>query len=305
MAEKGMLTQLVRNKHGWKSSIRGLVQMSNDGECAVTTAIRGLENNGYLRRFRVISARTKQQRGYVWAYGDVKGRCDISDTVVRLAKIGCILIEKPCKKEITPVVIIWDNPTQTAQDITKTTRTKWRNDDGETPKIPYSENPYVADHGLIRYNNNKIKNKRYSQNIPPKQEKLPDIDLGKTITPKSVVDLWNHVFQGTPVPTVSKLTNQRQQKISSRIKDIPNIKDWRRLYSTILRSEFLTADDSSWFTIDWVIKNDTNYTKILEGRYANTYDNTPTPHTANNDTYLCPNPVDTALTEAKVQVFNV
>jgi hypothetical protein len=80
---------------------------------------------------------------------------------------------------------------------------------------------------------------------------------------KPYVDYWNIFAVKYKMPEVKKINDSRKRKFAVRIKekqfDLPAIllkaKD----------SEFLLT--GNWFTFDWIIENDSNYLKILEGNY--------------------------------------
>jgi hypothetical protein len=83
------------------------------------------------------------------------------------------------------------------------------------------------------------------------------------------IDFWNAFAAETNTPTVKKITESRRRKFAVRIKD-PDFK-----IEAILReakaSPFLFS--GKWFSFDWLIENDKNYLKILEGNYKGTGNN--------------------------------
>ncbi len=92
--------------------------------------------------------------------------------------------------------------------------------------------------------------------LPPEPIKLQDI-----------VNLWNKEMP-SPIPRVSKLTDQRRTHLKARLADLPTMEGWIDLFKMIRRSSFLCGKSSEWYLdFDWVIANDTNLTKVLEGKY--------------------------------------
>ena len=83
----------------------------------------------------------------------------------------------------------------------------------------------------------------------------------------SFQDLWNAHLE----PKILKLSEARKQKIKSRItKD----KDFKTHFEICLQkikeSDFLCGRKGEWrATFDWLITNETNYIKVLEGNYKN------------------------------------
>lgn len=77
------------------------------------------------------------------------------------------------------------------------------------------------------------------------------------------VDFWNLFAAEKGVPKVRDITKKRRQKLKVRLSE----KSFN--FCNILRmagnSEFLLSN--SWFAFDWIIENDSNYLKILEGNY--------------------------------------
>ena len=86
-------------------------------------------------------------------------------------------------------------------------------------------------------------------------------------------------MQDTPLAQVMKTTNTRRDKIKTRSKDFPTKAAWRELFKKIKQSPFLTGDnDRGWkASFDWVVENETNPTKVMEGKYDQTQTK-PGPH---------------------------
>ncbi|MFB6453743.1 DUF4373 domain-containing protein [Chitinophaga sp. Hz27] len=79
------------------------------------------------------------------------------------------------------------------------------------------------------------------------------------------VDFWNLFAKEYDVPAVTTINKARKKHFSVRIKE-----DQFELVEIIRKaktSQFLLT--SKWFTFDWLIKNDLNYLKVLEGHYDN------------------------------------
>lgn len=77
------------------------------------------------------------------------------------------------------------------------------------------------------------------------------------------VDLWNLFSDKFGCAMVKKPTDSRKKKLRVRLND----KNFS--FTNILR-EAKTQElalEGSWFTFDWLIANDTNYVKVLEGKY--------------------------------------
>jgi hypothetical protein len=115
-------------------------------------------------------------------------------------------------------------------------------------------------------------------NITPLQG---NIDVTKCNTDKEIeldkeikldidkyVKYWNTAFNSnTVIPQITKITNKRIKLLNARIKAGM---DFFKCVDAIMGSDFLTGKSSSWaVTFDWLIKNDENFVKVLEGNYKN------------------------------------
>lgn len=65
----------------------------------------------------------------------------------------------------------------------------------------------------------------------------------------------------------SKLTDDRRKKIKSRLAENPSLDYWGAVIRRFAESNFVC--ESNWGSIDFLIRNETNVLKILEGRYDN------------------------------------
>ena len=81
----------------------------------------------------------------------------------------------------------------------------------------------------------------------------------------AVVKWWNELGE---VPRVEKITPKRVTKIKCRIKD-GMAESLSEIGKQIKGSKFLLGRTSKWtITFDWLIENDTNWVKVLEGNYS-------------------------------------
>lgn len=81
-------------------------------------------------------------------------------------------------------------------------------------------------------------------------------------------NFWNS--QNWDLPKVSKLNADRKTKIRARLKEAP-LSVWKEAMVAIYGSDFLLGKKTSWRAdFDWLIANETNRLKIIEGKYQNT-----------------------------------
>ena len=96
------------------------------------------------------------------------------------------------------------------------------------------------------------------------------------------MEYWNSKEN---LPPIRKLTDVRKRKFIARSKDPDFTNNWQLIIDKISRSRFLTGGNGWRADIDWILKNSTNYTKVLEGKYDNNGDDDivfedPTPEQA-------------------------
>jgi hypothetical protein len=85
----------------------------------------------------------------------------------------------------------------------------------------------------------------------------------KPLFPEPYKDLWNLFASERSLPTIKAITKDRKRKLSVRLKERDF--DFVAILSAAAKSDFLLS--GSWFGIDWIIANESNYIKILEGNY--------------------------------------
>ena len=92
------------------------------------------------------------------------------------------------------------------------------------------------------------------------------------ITSQELVDLYNEICNN--LPKVAKLTKSRLQKIRLRLKENPdkkvsNREMWTIIFNKVNDTPFLRGENKSGWcaSLDWLIANDKNYIKVLEGVY--------------------------------------
>ena len=86
----------------------------------------------------------------------------------------------------------------------------------------------------------------------------------------TLVEKWNSTLQ-----TKIRLTPARQKHITARLKEGEFSKNFELICQKVKNSDFLMGKNPSkghehWkATFDWIIKNEENYVKVLEGNYDN------------------------------------
>lgn len=87
----------------------------------------------------------------------------------------------------------------------------------------------------------------------------------KSPPPSSLFNLWNEVIDN---PKATVMNKTRDSKCRLRLRERP-LDAWREIFRTIATTPFLCGDnDRGWRAdFDWIISNDTNALKVMEGKY--------------------------------------
>jgi len=104
---------------------------------------------------------------------------------------------------------------------------------------------------------------------PPPAEPSLDSQPGEKIAqsakpkfgPAELVALWN---EAGCRPQVQKLTDDRRRKITARVRERADPAWWREFFEKV---RGLQERGRKWLNIDWVIKNENNLLKVIEGNY--------------------------------------
>lgn len=120
----------------------------------------------------------------------------------------------------------------------------------------------------------------YEANILAERDNMPVPDLKMKIAEyiqqkkprfiEAYMDLWNLSATGvggTGVPGVQKLNDTRLRKFKTRLRE-PAF-DFVQILTEIKLSGHLRGEKGWKVTFDWILENDSNYVKILEGQYRN------------------------------------
>lgn len=76
-------------------------------------------------------------------------------------------------------------------------------------------------------------------------------------------ELWNEFANKFGMRKIIDLTEKRKIKLKKRIKE-PNF-NLPEILNRASQQKFIT--DNNWFTFDWVLESQNNYTRVLEGAY--------------------------------------
>jgi len=88
------------------------------------------------------------------------------------------------------------------------------------------------------------------------------------LTPRLLLELWNE--KRKTLPKVLTLTEKRSRHAKQRLHERPNLTFWADVFDLIQTFPFLYGENPRQWrcSFDWIIANDENYVKVLEGRYG-------------------------------------
>lgn len=96
----------------------------------------------------------------------------------------------------------------------------------------------------------------------------------KYIEWEKILVIWNDL--PSPIKPIKAITERRKDKVKARVNSLSlTIEDIIQAINNIKRSTFLQGKNGKQWIVDfdWIFKNDTNFTKVLEGRYNDKEDN--------------------------------
>ena len=176
--------------------------------------------------------------GNFWTFNSVRAYCELFP-FWKESQIKRIL-----KSLIDQNVLVVGNYNQNAYD-----RTNW-----------YSlSNEYIHLIDWTISTNGKAEN---SQPIPDNKPNNKTTDISYD----DLALLWNNFANKNNLSKVVKLSDSRKKKILARHKDF---KDFKVAFEVALKkaNESYFLLNSSFFSLDWLIENDTNILKVLEDKY--------------------------------------
>ncbi|AQT68054.1 hypothetical protein STSP2_01209 [Anaerohalosphaera lusitana] len=106
--------------------------------------------------------------------------------------------------------------------------------------------------------------------VDHKEERIEEEEeeCSSGVRPVEFMDYWNAKDN---LPRIRAFSDQRRSKFKARMAEGLFAENWQELIDMVSGSSFLTGkNDRNWRAdIDWLLKNSTNYAKVLEGKYNN------------------------------------
>ena len=103
---------------------------------------------------------------------------------------------------------------------------------------------------------------------PPKPQKLSAND-DQPLTPQEIVEDWNSLATSCGLPIVRKLTPARVKTVRQRLRQYPDVEDWRRAFAHIRGSPFLLGENKTGWRADFdFLLQAKSFTKLTEEAYG-------------------------------------
>lgn len=108
-----------------------------------------------------------------------------------------------------------------------------------------------------------------NETVTKRTNKEEEKNKEKTLSSSSLFDAWNEIVKGSQLPTARALSKAREKKCINRLDERP-VEEWREIISKMTVTPFLCGqNDRGWKAdFDWIIANDGNAIKVLEGKYS-------------------------------------
>ena len=92
------------------------------------------------------------------------------------------------------------------------------------------------------------------------------------MTPTELMESWNEICASEGLPKIEQHTNGRKARARARLKTFPKSEFWGKVLNGIIESDYLMGrkrkEGDTWKPdFDWLMKNDENPAKVMEGKY--------------------------------------
>ena len=108
----------------------------------------------------------------------------------------------------------------------------------------------------------------YKKRKDKDKEKSKDKEPSEKIPYQEIIDLYNSVC-GEHLPKIIKKTDKIKNKIKARWETFNSLEEWKKVFETTISIPFMIGNNQRGWRADlrWLIENDDNPLKVLEGRY--------------------------------------
>lgn len=209
---------------------------------------------------------------YTWIlpHVDVKGRFSAEPDIVKgyvTPRLTTMTVEKveTCLRDmaVNKLILLYKVNGDSYLEIVKFGEFQTLREDREAPsKIPPPDDSNATPAELPEYSpTSKVKGSKVKLKESKGEEEV------FAVTPNAFKDYWNK----TRLPKIRSLTEQRRKQLKIRMSEDEFAKQWMVIIDRIAASDFCNGDnDRKWKAdIDWLLRNDTFYNRVLEGKYDN------------------------------------
>jgi hypothetical protein len=191
-----------------------------------------------------------------WEYLIAKTKVsEVSATEIlnTLSKLGAI------DSELWGQKIIW------VQKFTDNLTPVFKKRHTETPDKPSfcDRNTTIALVSVEKGTQSKVKESK-GEDSKVKESRVKDI----YVPYETICERFNFICES--LSKVVSITDKRKTKMKARWNELKTVEAFENLFYLTEQSDFLCGRDKDWkCTFDWLMMNDTNYIKVLEGNYIN------------------------------------
>jgi hypothetical protein len=223
-----------------------------EGIAAIDSAVKELEEKKYLLRVQYCCPKTKQKRGSTWAATSHPFHFNWQKIFIEIQKRGMEIWSGSLQKI---KLMIDEKPDIENLDIA------FR--DIENSPLTILKNNKIKNNQIKTTSSSLSDSKVSGDSFPETKQKLP-------VSPERIMSLWNRMAATTAeLKPISRITPARRKHITARLQLLPTIRDWRNLFSKVEENDFLKGKGNrSWVcSLDWLIKNEDNPIKVIEGSF--------------------------------------
>ncbi len=107
----------------------------------------------------------------------------------------------------------------------------------------------------------------HEQEQEQEQTLVPDGTCRIGVRPEEFANVWNQL-RG-PLPGVREFTESRRRKVRTRMAQGVTLAKWEEAVKHCVSTPFLVGNNQQGWqaSFDWLVENDTNIAKVLEGKY--------------------------------------
>lgn len=121
------------------------------------------------------------------------------------------------------------------------------------------------------------KNVKKNKNVKNKEKESMPAEAGASsveVPFTEIVSTWNTKAEGTGLSLVQSISKTRKAHLRARWSEKLFREKWAVVFEKATASDFFRQSSVTWANFDWLIRNDNNYAKVLEGKYDNRNEST-------------------------------